>query len=201
MPYARNVDGAWIEVAAAFTVGVGDDAIQYPPMWLEAITAKERADLGAVEIVEEPPVAAPLQLLGQELVDVGGVPHRRWVLPPAADVRAACRAQLAAIRWDRQQTMKWRGRVVASDDTTTGRIMAAVMRAQITGDQAATVQWKFGDADFDTLTVADLTAYGMAIGAHLQGCYDREAELVAAIGAAGDATAVAAIDLGAGWPA
>ena len=201
MPYARNVNGAWIEVAGPFTVGEGENAIQYPANWLGGSTAEERAALGAVEIVEELAPAASMQLLGQQLVDVEGVPHRRWVMPATNDVRAARRKELAAVRWTRQQTMKWRGRVVASDDTTTGRIMAAVMRAQVTGDQSTTVQWKFGDNDFDTLTLTDLTAYGMAIGQHLQGCYDREVELVADIAAAGTYAAIAAIDLASGWPA
>ena len=201
MPYARHVNGAWIEVAGPFTVGEGADAIQYPANWLAGITAEDRAQLGAVGIVEELPPAASMQLLGQQLVDVGGVPHRRWVMPATNDVRAARRAELAAVRWTRQQTMKWRGRVVASDDTTLGRILAAVFQSQLTGDQSARVRWKFGDNDFDTLTLADLTAYGMAIGAHLQGCYDREAELISALAAAPSYAAISAVDLTSGWPA
>ena len=201
MSYARNVNGAWIEVAGPFTVGEGANTIQYPANWLAGITAEERAALGAVEIVEELPPAASMQLLGQQLVDVDGVPHRRWVMPATNDVRAARRAELAAVRWTRQQTMKWRGRVVASDDTTLGRILAAVFQSQLTGDQSARVRWKFGDNDFDTLALADLTAYGMAIGAHLQGCYDREAELISALAAAPSYAAISAVDLTSGWPA
>ena len=201
MAFARMIAGAWVEVAGPFTVGAGDHAIQYPPGWLDNASPAERAALGAVETVEELAPADSMRLLGQQLVDVEGVPHRRWVMPATNDVRAARRRELSAVRWTRQQTMKWRGRVVASDDTTTGRIMAAVMRAQVTGDQSAMVQWKFGDDDFDTLTLTDLTAYGMAIGAHLQGCYDREVELVADIAAAGAYAAIAAIDLASGWPA
>ena len=199
--YARMIAGNWVEVTGPFTVGDGQVAVQYPATWLDGITAQERVALGAVGIVEELPPAASMQLLGQQLVDVDGVPHRRWVMPPMSDVRGARRTDLAAERWRRQQVMKWRGRVVASDDTTTGRIMAAVMRAQITGDQGATVQWKFGDNDFDTLTLADLTAYGMAIGVHLQGCYDREAELVDALAGAASYAAITAVDLASGWPA
>ena len=200
MAFARKVGDSWAEVADAFTVRQGSTVVQYPVGWLDGVTVEERAALGAVEIVEELPPAASLQLLGQQIADVDGVPHRRWVMPPMSDVRAARRADLAAERWKRQQVMKWRGRVVASDDTTTGRIMAAVMRAQITGDQGATVQWKFGDNDFDTLTLADLTAYGMAIGRHMQGCYDREAELVTALAGAASYAAIGAVDLTSGWP-
>lgn len=201
MPFARLIAGTWEEVTGPFTVGAGEDAIAYPADWLEGADAAQRAEARAAEIVEDDDVAPCLQLLGKVLVDVDGVPHRSWAVPPAADVRSARRAELAALRWEKQQTMKWRGRVVAADDVTTGRIVAAVVRGQVTGDQAATIRWKFGDADFDQITLVDLVAYGGAIGAHLQGCYDREAELVAAIAAAPDVAAICAIDITGGWPA
>jgi hypothetical protein len=201
MAYARLIAGTWTEVAGPFTVGEGDDAIQYPAGWLDGASADELEAFGAVAIAEEPDVAPCLRLLGQTLVDVDGVPHRRWVLPPAADVRAARRAEVAALRWDKQQTVKWRGRVALADDTTTGRIVAAVMQAQVTQDTTLVVHWKFGDTDFADLTLPDLIDYGKAIGVHLQGCFQREAELVAAIAAAPDSPAIAAIDITGGWPA
>jgi hypothetical protein len=201
MTYARLIAGTWIEVAGSFTVGDSEDAVQYPAGWLDGATPEQLAELGVVEIVDDPAPADALKLTGQTLVDVGGVPHRQWVVPAIGDIRIELRRQLAAIRWDQQQTMKWRGRVVASDDTTLGRIMAAVMQSQLTQDQTTTVQWKFGDNDFATLTLADLTAYGMAIGAHLQACYDREAELVDAINSTVGVVNVTAIDLTGGWPA
>ena len=201
MAFARKVGDFWQEVTDGFTVGRGAAAIQYPPGWLDSASPEERAALGAVEIVEELPPADSMRLLGQQIADVAGVPHRRWVMPATNDVREARRRELASIRWDRQQAMKWRGRVVAADDTTLGRIMAAVFQAQLTGDQAATVQWKFGDNDFDTLTLTDLTAYGVAIGAHMQGCFAREAELVDAITRAASYADIAAVDLASGWPA
>ncbi|WP_419827652.1 DUF4376 domain-containing protein [Sphingomonas sp.] len=201
MQFARKVAGSWEELVDGFTVGTGDDAIQYPPTWAVGASAEQLAALGIAAIVDEPDVAPCLRLLGKTLVDVAGVPHRRWVTPPAADVRTARRAEVAALRWDEQQTVKWRGRVALADDTTMGRIVAAVMQAQVTQDTALVVHWKFGDSDFADLTFADLIAYGTAIGAHLQGCFQREAELVAAIAAAPDAAAIAAIDISGGWPA
>lgn len=201
MAYAIKRDGAWIELSGSFTAGEGHASISYPDGWLENATPEQRAEIGAAEIVEEPPVATSLQLLGQEVVDVAGVPHRRWVTPPAADVRVARRAELAAVRWNKQQTVKWQGRIAQADDTTLGRLMAAVLRAQLAQDPTFSIRWKFGDDDFAALSIADVTSYGTAIGNHLQACYDREAQLATAIGAAGDAAAVAAIDLTAGWPA
>lgn len=201
MSYARKVDGAWTEVVGPFVVGEGLDAIQYPPSWLEGAEPDQLAELGAVAIVEEAPPAPALQALGQALVDVADVPHRRWVLPPVADVRAARRAEVAALRWTRQQTVQWNGRAAQADDATLGRLMAAVMRSQLAGNPAFAIRWKFGDGDFATLGLAEITGYGIAIGTHLQACYDREAELVAAINAAATPEAVCAIDVARGWPA
>ena len=201
MAFARLVAGTWVEVAGPFAVGEGADAVQYPAGWLDSATPEQRDELGAVAIVDEPAPADGYKLTGQALVDVDGVPHRRWVEPPIGDVRAACRAQVALICWDKQQSMKWRGRVVQADDTTLGRLMAAVMRAQLANDPGFSIRWKFGDNDFDTLTLPDVISYGTAIGTHLQACYDREAELIDAITKAVGVAALAAIDLTGGWPA
>ena len=201
MAFARLVAGTWTEVTGPFTVGDGDDAIQYPVGWLDGASADELAAFGAIAIVEEPAPAAALALLGPVLLDVDGVPHRRWAIPPVADVRAARHAELADYRWHRQQKVKWRGRVAAADDVTLGRLMAAVLRAQLAGDTGFTIRWKFDDGDRDTLSLADVIAYGTAIGTSLQACYDREEELAAVIAAAPTPAAVAAVDITGGWPA
>ena len=201
MAYARLVAGTWIEAAGPFTVGDGAEAIQYPAGWLDSATPEQREELGVVAIVDDPSPADALKLAGPTLVDVDGVPHRRWVVPAIGDVRVALRAQVAAIRWAQQQSMKWRGRIVQADDTTLGRLMAAVIRAQLANDPTFSIRWKFGDNDFDTLTLPDVISYGTAIGSHLQACYDHEAELVAAVTSAVGAATVAAIDITSGWPA
>lgn len=201
MAFARQIAGTWVEVAGPLTVGDGEDAVQYPAGWIDGATPEQRAALGAVEIVDDPAPADALKLAGQTLVDVDGVPHRQWVAPAIGDIRDALRAQVEAIRWDKQQTMKWRGRIVQADDTTLTRLMAAVMRAQQASDPTLSIRWKFGDKDFDTLTLPDVIAYGTAIGTHLQACYDHEAELVATITSAVGVAAVSAIDLTSGWPA
>lgn len=43
-------------------------------------------------------------------------------------------------------------------------------------------------------------AIGDAVTAHIQGCFANEAALTAAILAAGDVAALAAIDIESGWP-
>jgi hypothetical protein len=48
---------------------------------------------------------------------------------------------------------------------------------------------------------ATLIAVAQAVRALVQSCFDREATLSAAISAAADAAALAAIDIEIGWPA
>ena len=198
MAYARMVAGVWQDMSLGFAAGDADDAVQYPAGWIDGAEDDERKALGAVAIVEDPAPATSQQLLGQELVDVGGVPHRSWVLPPVEQTRTARLAELAALRWDKQQIVAWNGRSVPADDVTTGRIVASIVRAQVAGGAGFPIRWKLGDSDFVDLSLADLTGYGIAIGAHLQACYDHEADLAAQVAASADPTS---IDITAGWPA
>jgi hypothetical protein len=46
----------------------------------------------------------------------------------------------------------------------------------------------------------DLFNWKMAVRAHVQACFDREAELKARIESAGTAVEISAVDIGAGWP-
>jgi hypothetical protein len=45
-----------------------------------------------------------------------------------------------------------------------------------------------------------VTAVAMAVRAHVQACFDREAELKAQIEAAATPEEISAVDIGAGWP-
>jgi hypothetical protein len=45
-----------------------------------------------------------------------------------------------------------------------------------------------------------ITAVAMAVRAHVQACFDNEAELKAQIEAASTAQEIAAVDLNSGWP-
>ena len=196
--FARMIDGAWSLVDEAFIAGEGDDAIQYPAGWLDGADDAQRAAVGAVAIVDEPDPATPIS--GREIVDVGGVPHRRAIAVALEQLRADRLAALAATRWTQSQTVIWNGRTAPADDVTTGRIVAALMRAQLAGGAGFPIRWKLGETDFVDLSVADLTAYGMAIGAHLQACFDREAMLAGSIAAAADVASLVTIDIATGWP-
>jgi hypothetical protein len=57
------------------------------------------------------------------------------------------------------------------------------------------LNWKRADGAFVPLKAEAVLAAADAVRAHVQACYDREAELLAAIGAGVD------VDLEGGWPA
>jgi len=79
----------------------------------------------------------------------------------------------------------------ATDDVSQHRIMGAALAALI--DPEYSVQWKTPDG-FVTLDAQTIIGAAQAVRAHVQACFDREAQLLAAR-AAGEA-----YDLAAGWP-
>lgn len=83
------------------------------------------------------------------------------------------------------------GITVATDDTSQSRITGAALA--VTLDPEATIQWKAGGG-FVVLTAAQVIAIAQAVRAHVQACFDREAELLAALDAG------EAYDPEAGWP-
>lgn len=83
---------------------------------------------------------------------------------------------------------------VQTDNLSQQRLTAAALAAQI--DPAGTVRWKTADG-FVTLTAAQIVAVAMAVRAHVQACFDREAELMAEIEASDTPEAV---DISTGWP-
>ncbi|WP_019833774.1 DUF4376 domain-containing protein [Sphingomonas sp. PR090111-T3T-6A] len=116
--------------------------------------------------------------------------------------RAARLAELAALRWDRQQWLTFDDTVMPADDTTVGRCTAAEAYARNKGiDLDAPRNWKIADGVWTTLTTTAIIAYGIAIGDHMQGCFDREKALSDQLIAAPDIASLRAIDITAGWPA
>jgi len=81
---------------------------------------------------------------------------------------------------------------LAADDLSQQRIAAAALSAQI--DSTTMVNWKLPDGTFTTLDAAQIIAIAQAVRAHVQACFDREAELLDAM------MSGAAYDIEAGWP-
>ncbi|WP_129590279.1 DUF4376 domain-containing protein [Roseovarius nitratireducens] len=68
---------------------------------------------------------------------------------------------------------------IATDDLSQQRITGAALAAQI--DSTTTVQWKMPDSTFAVLDAAQITGIAQAVRAHVQACFDREAELLSAL--------------------
>ncbi|NIJ07253.1 hypothetical protein FHS31_000849 [Sphingomonas vulcanisoli] len=111
-------------------------------------------------------------------------------------------ADLAALRWTKMQTCAFGSRSsIDASDTTASRIAETVVLLQATGQGSATIQWKFGVGDFQTMTLTDLVGYGGTIAAHWQLCFANEETLDTRINGAEDHIALDDIDITTGWPA
>lgn len=110
----------------------------------------------------------------------------------AAQAAASARAALTARR-DRAIAagLTMNGLAIATDDISQSRIMGAALSAML--DPGYSVQWKT-PAGFVTLDAVTVLALAGAIRAHVQACFDREAELLAALAASEDC------DIETGWP-
>ena len=84
------------------------------------------------------------------------------------------------------------GMSVATDDVSQTRFAGAAVSAMLDPDYA--VRWKTGDGSFRLLSGAEIIGIASAVRAHVQACYDREADLLAALDA-GEAVVPEA-----GWP-
>lgn len=200
MAYAIRREDGWSEISGGFKAAmlVNDelDEVSFPGNWTELATAEEREAIGIFPI-EEPGLVAPGVRVTGSTIEGDEAPRRVWQTEaiPLDDLRAAALARLAARRWVEQQTTVWNGQAMPSDDVTLGRIMATVKLAELQGKASGDVvaKWKFGPGPLTAITLGQVTAYGIAIGVHLQACFDREAELAAAVlDPAADAAAILA---------
>jgi hypothetical protein len=99
--------------------------------------------------------------------------------------------EIAAARWKAEVGgMTVNGATIDTSRESQAMITGAVMQAQM--DPTYTCRWKTaqGFVEFDAETV---TAIAQGVRAHVQACFDREAELNTAIGAATTPEAIQAI--------
>lgn len=111
------------------------------------------------------------------------------------EARAQTVAAIATRRWQAESG----GIVVDGLPVDTGRdsqalITGAALQARI--DPAYTVRWKTG-AGFVELNAEQIVGLATAVRAHVQACFDREADLVEALGNGAYTDAM----LEQGWPA
>lgn len=84
------------------------------------------------------------------------------------------------------------GVTVATDNVSQQRITGVALAATV--DASITVRWKLPDSTFVTLTAAQIIDIAQGVRKHVQACFDREAELLAALEAG------QSYDIDAGWP-
>jgi len=118
---------------------------------------------------------------------------------PLADAKAERLATLAGIRWRATQTFTYDGVDGVPADSALTAVLGVVV-ADTVAPVAGDITWKLKDGEFRTWSVEDVAAYGIAIRAHVQACFDNEQALSDAVLAAADHDALDAIDLTAGWP-
>lgn len=114
--------------------------------------------------------------------------------------KGAALASLADRRWRETQTLDYDGETGVPADPAMSVITSIAVVENIAPSGGATRTFKLKSGVFRSWTVAQIVGYGMAIGAHVQACFDNEASLAAAITAATTIEGVAAVDIGAGWP-
>lgn len=108
-------------------------------------------------------------------------------------------AELAALRWQKETSgVSFAGVAFATDATSQTKYLSAALAAQM--DPALSLMWKAKDGNFVRLSAAELAQLAALVRAHVQACFDREAELRAAIEAADTPDAVKAVVINTGWP-
>lgn len=109
--------------------------------------------------------------------------------------RADLKGQVASARYEAEVA----GIVVNARTIDTSRESQAKLNAVVTLMQLpqapTSLQWKCKDGSFVTLDAASAISVGLAVAAHVQAQFNREAELVAAIDGCGTVDELAALDL------
>lgn len=74
------------------------------------------------------------------------------------------------------------GVLIKTDRETQAVLTSACLQAYI--DSGYSLNWKTGDGTFVSLSGEQIMAFGTAVRAHVQGCFNHEAELIPLIEAA-----------------
>jgi hypothetical protein len=126
----------------------------------------------------EPDDDAPLTNEVRALLQTGSYPIAAYAEPMPDAV--ALRAYAATARW-RKETggIAIGGFAVATDDRSKALIQGAYLQAQ--RNPAFTAQWKIASGSFVTIGAAQIETVALAVAAHIQACFGKEAEVVQAI--------------------
>lgn len=101
----------------------------------------------------------------------------RWQIP-MEELRAEKKAELAEARWQAEVSGV---NGIRTDRESQSMITGAALKAM--QDSEYTCKWKT-ESGFVELTAAQILAIADAVRAHVQGCFDRESELLTLVDAA-----------------
>lgn len=118
-------------------------------------------------------------------------------IPPVPTLDDAL-AIIANYRWNRTQAMNYDGETGVPADQALSVITSIAVAEQLAPSGGATRTFKLKPGAFRQWTVAQIVGYGMAIGAYVQACFDREEQLAAQAEGGDIAGALAALETG--WP-
>lgn len=118
---------------------------------------------------------APLSNEVRALLQSGSYPIEAYAEPVPDNV--ALRAYAAVARWRKETAgIAVGGLHVATDDRSKALIQGAYLQAQ--RDPAFAAQWKTAAGAFVTIGAAQIEAVALAVAAHIQACFAKEAEVV-----------------------
>lgn len=121
------------------------------------------------------------------------------VVPTFEELKQKKLNQLAALRWEKETAgTTFNSMSFATDPISQTKYVGAVVAAQMS--PLLTLKWKLSDGTFVDLDAASITQVAMAVRAHIQACFDREAELIDLIELAVDEEDLNNIDITTGWP-
>ena len=111
-------------------------------------------------------------------------------------------AELADLRWRRTQSFLFNGAPTPCDRDTRTDLAGKILRLQVNGAPGETFRFKVGVRSWITADLSAAVAFGTAIDAYVQTCFDLEEQLQGELIAAHAIGMVAldAVDITQGWP-
>ena len=100
-----------------------------------------------------------------------------------AKAKEAKKAEIATARYNAEIAgVTINGVLIKTDRESQAVLTAACLQAYV--DSGYSLNWKTGDGTFVSLPAEQIMAFGTAVRAHVQSCFDHEAELLPLIASA-----------------
>lgn len=195
--YVRADDGR------VFLTTPDEEHFFYPGNWLNSASPEEKSMLSIYPVDEQRESFDPdFYYAGAELINfdqqTGVVTCTVGkMLKPIEMLKATQLGKLAALRYAKETGgLNVGGANVRTDRESQGLINGAYALVQAQPNKV--ISWKT-DAGFVQLDAAQVSAIAVAVGDHVQNCFETEAAHAAAIQALTDPAAVVAYNMSAGW--